>query len=187
MATAARKFPEHYNNSLVYGNLAYDLDRDVLEHDLRHAGETRREEKAARPVTKTRTAAKVQVREAQRVSVLSVAGFTAVAVMAVMVLMSYVQLTALSTDVVRLKNQLVALETENVTLTAEYQQMYDLSAVKEAAAAAGMAKPVASQVHYVDLSNGDNAVVYATEEPSVLNKVAASLHHGISAVVEYFN
>jgi phosphoserine aminotransferase len=59
--------------------------------------------------------------------------------------------------------------------------------VKEAAAAAGMAKPVASQVHYVDLSNGDNAVVYATEEPSVLNKVAASLHHGISAVVEYFN
>jgi hypothetical protein len=129
----------------------------------------------------------VQVREAQRVSVLSVAGFTAVAVMAVMVLMSYVQLTALSTDVVRLKNQLVALETENVTLTAEYQQMYDLSAVKEAAAAAGMAKPVASQVHYVDLSNGDNAVVYATEEPSVLNKVAASLHHGISAVVEYCN
>ena len=107
--------------------------------------------------------------------------------MAVMVLMSYVQLTALSTDVVRLKNQLVALETENVTLTAEYQQMYDLSAVKEAAAAAGMAKPVASQVHYVDLSNGDSAVVYATEEPSVLSRVAASLHHGVSVVVEYFN
>jgi len=116
-----------------------------------------------------------------------VAGFAAVAVMAVMVLMSYVQLTQLSTDVVRLKNQLAALETENVTLTAEYQQMYDLSAVKEVAAAAGMAKPVGSQVYYLDLSNGDSAVVYQTETPSVLSRLVTSLHHGVYAVVEYFN
>lgn len=187
MASAAREFPNHYNNSLVYGNLAYDLDRDVLEHDLRHAGEVRREEKVARPAVKTRTAAKVQVREAQHVSLLSVVGFAAVAVMAVMVLMNYVQLTRLSADVVSLKNQLAALETENVTLTAEYQQMYDLSAVKKVAEAAGMAKPVSSQVYYLDLSNGDSAVVYQTESPSVLSRLAASLHHGVYAVVEYFN
>ena len=187
-ATARKEFSPQYHNSLVSGNLAYDLNRrEELEHHLRHAGEERREEAAARPAVKSVAAARPLVREAQRVSILSVAGFVAVAVMAVMVLMSYVTLTQISSDVVELKHQLSALETDNVTLTAEYQQMYDLSAVKEAAAAAGMAKPVASQVHYVDLSNGDNAVVYATEEPSVLSRVAASLHHGVSVVVEYFN
>ena len=87
MATAARReFPTQYNNSLVYGNLAYDLDREVLEHDLRHAGKIRQEETVARPVTKTNVVAQPLVREAQRVSLLSVAGFVAVAVMAVMAL-----------------------------------------------------------------------------------------------------
>ena len=89
MAVAVRReFSGQYNNSLVYGNLAYDLERDVLEHDLRHAGEAPREEAAPRTRTATRTAARTQVREAQRVSLLSVAGFMAVAVMAVMVLLA---------------------------------------------------------------------------------------------------
>ena len=65
--------------------------------------------------------------------------------------------------------------------------MYDLSAVKEAAAAAGMAKPVSGQVYYVDLSDGDSAVVYQTESPNVLSRLLTSLHHGIYTVVEYFN
>ena len=187
-ATARKEFSPQYHNSLVSGNLAYDLNRrEELEHHLRHAGEERREEAAARPVVKSVAAAKPLVREAQRVSILSVAGFAAVAVMAVMVLMSYVTLTQISSDVVDLKHQLSALETDNVTLTAEYQQLYDLSAVKEAALAAGMAKPVSGQVYYMDLSSGDSAVVYQTESPNVLSRLLTSLHHGIYAVVEYFN
>ena len=79
------------------------------------------------------------------------------------------------------------LETDNVTLTAEYQQMYDLAAVKEVALANGMAKPVSGQVYYMDLSSGDSAVVYQTESPNVLSRLLTSLHHGVYAVVEYFN
>ena len=188
MATAARReFPTQYNNSLVYGNLAYDLDREVLEHDLRHAGKIRQEETVARPVTKTKVVARPLVREAQHVSLLSVAGFMAVAVMAVMVLMSSVALTQLSADVVSLKNQLAALESKNVILTAEYQQMYDLAAVRETAEAAGMAKPVSGQVHYLDMSDGDSAMVYQTESPNVLARLMTSLHQGASTVVEYFS
>ena len=189
MATAAAKkeFTHQYHNSLVYGNLAYDLKREELEHHLRHAGDERHEEKVARPAVKTVAAARPLVREAQRVSILSVAGFAAVAVMAVMVLMSYVTLTQLSSQVVDLKRELAALETDNVTLTAEYQRMYDLSAVKETAAAAGMATPVSGQVYYVDLSSGDSAVVYQTESPNVLSRLLTSLHHGVYTVVEYFN
>ena len=101
--------------------------------------------------------------------------------------MSYIQLTVLSADTVALQNRLSALETENVRLTAEYEQMFDLASVQEAAAAAGMVKPGSSQISYIDLSDGDSAVVYQTESPSTLTRVLTSMHHGASAVVEYFN
>ena len=101
--------------------------------------------------------------------------------------MSYIQLMVLSTGTVELKQQLVALEAENVSLTAQYEQMFDRATVKEAAEAAGMAKPSASQVYYIDLSSGDSAVVYQTEEPSVLSRMLTSLNHGVYAVVEYFD
>ena len=187
MATAARREFTQYNNNLIYGNLAYDLDREMREHDLHHAGEERREETTARPAAKVKALERPLVREAQKVSVVSVLGFAVVAVAAVMVLLNYVTLTQLSSDVVSLKNELTALKSENVKLTAEYQQMYDLSTVKEAAEAAGMAKPVSGQVYYMDLSDGDSAVVYRTETPSVLSRLMTSLHHGVYTVVEYFN
>ena len=50
-----------------------------------------------------------------------------------------------------------------------------------------MAKPSSSQVFYIDLSDGDSAVVYQEEEPSVLSRLLASVSHGIYAVVEYFD
>ncbi|MCI2056506.1 MAG: hypothetical protein LKJ86_05075 [Oscillibacter sp.] len=182
MAAATRevRYP-----SATYGSLAYDLDRDVLEHELRHAGEARRETAAAAP--RVRSISHAQTRTRQHVSVVSVLGFAAVVAMAVLVLMSYIQLTEISSSVVELKSQLSTLQTENVTLTAQYQQMYDLSTVKEAAENAGMAKPGNSQIYYIDLSGGDNAVVYQKKDPGVLSRLLTSLNHGMYAVVEYFD
>ena len=111
----------------------------------------------------------------------------AAAVLALLVLMSYIQLTALSAETVELKQQLSALETENVTLTAQYERMFDLDAVKEAAEAAGMTKPGSSQIYYIDLSGGDTAVIYRQEDPGILSRLLTSLNHGIYAVVEYFD
>ncbi len=188
MASAARDL--RYNSrSAVYGDLAYDLDRELRERELRHAGEAPRRREAAAPAVKpkVRSVSRVQVRERQHVSALSVVGFMAVAAMAVLVLMSYIQLTGLSTETVRLKSQLSALETENVTLTAQHERMFDLDTVKAAAEAAGMTKPSGSQVYYVDLSGGDSAVVYRQEEPGILSRLLTSLNHGVYAVVEYFD
>ena len=50
-----------------------------------------------------------------------------------------------------------------------------------------MSKPSNSQIYYVDLSDGDSAVVYQQEEPGVLSRLLTSLNHGIYAVVEYFD
>jgi len=190
VASAARelRYSGYNSRSAVYGDLAYDLDREVREHALRHAGEARRqprEEVAAPP--KVRRVSKAQVRQRQKISVFSVIGFGAVAAMAILVLMSYIQLTELSSQVVELKSQLSALETENVTLTAQYERMYDLETVKAAAEAAGMGKPSNSQIYYIDLSDGDSAVVYQREEPDVLSRLLTSLNHGIYTVVEYFD
>ena len=100
--------------------------------------------------------------------------------------MSYIQLTALASDTVALKKQLSTLETEHATLTAQYEQMFDLTTVREAAEAAGMTKPSTSQICYLDMAGGDSAIVYQQEEPSVLSSVLTSLNHGVYAVVEYF-
>ena len=135
----------------------------------------------------TRNAQGAQVRQRQHLSLLSVVGFGAVTALAVLVLLSYVQLTAISADTVALKNQLAELETENVALTTQHEQLFDLDAVKETAEAAGMSKPSSSQIYYVDLSDGDSVVVYQQEEPGILSRLLTSLNHGIYAVVEYFD
>jgi len=184
MASAAQEL-RYRRGGAVYGNLAYDLDRELREREFRHAGEVPARQKAV-PAPQVRRVSRVRVRERQKISVISVAGFLAVAALAVLVLLSYVQLTEISGDVVALRSQLKTLETQNVTLTAQYQQMYDLSTVKEAAEKAGMTKPGSSQIYYIDLSVGDSAVVYHQSESGVLGRLLTSLNHGIYAVVEYF-
>lgn len=190
MASAVKRYRSEYP---VNGSLAYDLDWEVKEHQLRHAGEAPRT--APEVQTQRRTAQKakihtrtrVQVREKEQVSLVTVAGFALVIGLAMMVLMSYIQLTVLSADTVALKNELSDLRTQNVSLTTQYERMFDLATVKEAAEAAGMSKPSNSQICYVDLSGGDSAVVYQQEEPNVLAKVLTSLSHSVYAVVEYFD
>ena len=120
-------------------------------------------------------------------SVLAVLSAAVVAALAVLVLLNYIQLTVLSSGVVELREELKALEKENVILTTQYEQMYALATVKAAAEAAGMAKPSSSQVYYVDISGGDTAVVHRQQEKGLLDGLLDSLHHGIYAVVEYFD
>ena len=189
---AAARELRYSSRSAVYGDLAYDLDREVREHALRHAGELPRRREAQAPAVpkakpRVRSLSKAEARQHQKVSVLSVLGVGAAIGLAVMMLMCYIQLTAISSEVVSLQAQLKELETENVSLTAQHEQMFDLSTVKEVAEAAGMSKPSGSQIYYIDLSEGDSAVVYQQEETNVLSRLLTSLNHGIYAVVEYFD
>ena len=188
MASAARDL-RYRNIGYTDGSLAHDLDWAVRERELNHAGELPKRKETVRetPKVKARPEVHVQIREKQQVSLFSLVGFTAVLGMAILVLMSYIQLTVLSAETVTLKNQLSALETENIRLTAQYEQMFDLSSVQEAALAAGMVKPGNSQVCYIDLSEGDSAVVYQKEDPSTLTRVLTSVRGGASAIVEYLN
>ena len=182
MAAAARDM-RYRGRQTVSGSLAYDLDYAVRERELRHAGEAPKVRKEA----KVHAAPAVQVRERQYVSPLAVLSIAAVMARAMLVLMNYVQLTRLSAETVKLQNQLAELETENVHLTAQYQQMFDMASVKEAAEAFGMAKPSSTQMSHLDLSEGDSAVAYQQKEPGLFSRILSSLHGGVYAVVEYFD
>lgn len=190
MASAARDMQyRNYSGGYVDGSLARDLDWAVRERELRHAGEAPRhqEREVVRETPKVHERPRVQVREKEHLSIVNVLGMGAVIVMAVMMLMGNIQLTVLAADTVELKTELERLESENVRLTAQYEQMFDMTSVKEAAEAVGMVKPGSSQVCYLDLSGGDTAVVYRHEEPNTLSRVMTSLNHGVYAVVEYFD
>ena len=182
MASAAKEYRYAHREFSTQGNLARDLDWAVRERELNHAGEAPRHEAQAAPKIRREQAL---VRERQPVPVLTVVEVMAVIAAAVLLLLSYVQLTTLAADTVTLKSQLTTLQAENVSLTAQHEQMFDMATVKEVASAAG--KPTSSQITYLDLASEDSATVYQTEEPSVLSRLLTSLHHGIYAAVEYFD
>jgi len=183
MAAAVRDM-RYRGRQTVNGSLAYDLDYAARERELRHAGEAARRTAAA---PKVHAAPQVLVRARQYVSPLAVLSVAAVMGLALLVLLNYVQLTILSSETVELQQQLEELKTENVSLTARYQQMFDMASVKEAAEAAGMSKPSSTQVGHLELSGGDSAVAYRQKEPGLLSRILSSLHGGVYAVVEYFD
>lgn len=182
LAASAKEL--RYRHS-VDGNLARELDWAVRERELRHAGEAPRH--PSKEAERVYEAPHVRVRERQRVSAFSVLGTAAILGLALMVLLSYVQLTVLSSETVELKTQLETLETDNVILTAQYERMFDLATVRQAAEAAGMTKPSASQICYLDVSGGDTVEIYRQEEDGPLDRLRSFLSHGVYAVVEYFN
>ena len=187
MASAVREYRYPRRNVSVDGSLARELDWAVRERELEHAGAAPRHGEQVRPKVHRREQA--LVRERQQVPVLTVLGVMAVIGLAVMLLLSYVQLTTLAADTVALRSELSALQAENVTLTAQHEQMFDMATVKEVAAAAGMGKPTSSQLTYLDLASEDSATVFQTESdsPSILSRLLNSLHHGVYAAVEYFD
>ena len=177
MAEAARKI--RYSS---YGNVAYN---PAYEGNVVHAPS---EEPLSRPHVlpreRTLTRPKVQVRPAGQVSVFAVAGFLAVAVLAVMVLMSYVRLTALSDEVVSLRGEYNTLKNEEARLLTQYELAYDLKSIESAVTANGrMVKPQSSQVFYMDLSGSDSVVVYDTGTTTAT--ISSKLEGFMDTVAEY--
>ena len=191
-ATAARRpqRKKYRNADVIGGTAAYELDWEEQAREQERAERRQREhEEEQRRETvrrRARTAARVQVHEAQHVSAFTIAGVTAVLVMCLLVLGSYIRLTVLSAETVELQEQVQELEKENVALTAEYSQMFDLNTVKKVARASGMDKPGANQICVIDLSGGDTAVVMQKKEPGVIAETLTSLRRSIDDLLEYF-
>ena len=167
-------------NTMVYGNLAYDLDTLASQRQLEEAA---RPERKSQPqqAPRHRTAA----RPRQRVSPLALCAVGALAAMAVLV-MGYIQLTAVTGSISDLQEQVSQLEDQRVSLVMDYERTFDMAKIKEAAEAAGMKKPTAGQVEYVELGGGSKAEVYQAESDSLLSRLTRSVKNGVGTLVEYF-
>ena len=154
------------------------------EYEREH--ERQREEFMRPPQRKVQKKAAPVRRQREKVSLGTLCGFMALAAMVALMIMCRAQLTEISAQVVSVQKEISALEDEHVALLTRYEKTFDLTTIKEAAAAAGMAKPSASQVYYIDLSEPDSVVVYQQKSQNVLSRVLTSLGNGVCAVVEYF-
>ena len=176
----------------VNGNLAYDPAYEERQRRLRREREYEREHERQReefmrpPQRKVQKKAAPVRRQREKVSPGTLCGFMGLAAMVALMIMCRAQLTEISAQVVSVQKEISALEDEHVALLTRYEKTFDLTTIKEAAAAAGMAKPSASQVYYIDLSEPDSVVVYQQKSQNVLSRVLTSLGNGVCAVVEYF-
>ena len=169
------------NDSAVYGSLAYDLDALVLERQLEEAGTMPQRRAEAAPVQRRRAEAQPKAKP----SPLLAMGVAATCALVVILLLGYVQLTAVGASISQMNNELSDLETEHVALLTEYEKTFDLATIKAVAEAEGMSKPSSGQIQYIDLSGNDSAVVYSGE-PSVTAQVFADVQRSAVSVVEFF-
>lgn len=177
MATAATK----RHNFRVYGNVAYDPA---------YAPEREREgrvEPLIRPRERVVGRERVRVRQAGYVAPTAVIGFLAVAVMAVLILMSYIQITDASNQIVRLRHEADALATEHTDLMTQYELAFDLKTVEEQVTASGkMVQPGAGQIISLNLSEPDSAKVYEEPKENPLGELWGSLTDAVENIGAFF-
>lgn len=191
MAAAAVKKNRYNRPRATYGSVAYDLDYGGGAAVARPAGgaEILQPRPLVRPRERAATRTKVRVREAGKVSVFAVVGFLAIGVFAVLVLMSGIQLTALSDDIAALNQQMDSLRSEESRLRTDYELAFDLTGIEQAVTANGsMVKPQSEQVIYLDISEPDNVVLFEEEETPLagVEGAWASIREVFFNVVEYF-
>ena len=129
--------------------------------------------------TKTKTAAK------QGISLFAVAGWASVIVLAVALLMSYVELNTIANESYELREELEALQIEETKLQIEYESTFRLDEVEEYATnMLGMVRAGNDQVKYLSNRAVDQAVILDTN--GVETGISTSLKSLFTTIAEYF-
>lgn len=184
MATRRRSAPTEYR---TYGNVAY---APVYEGNTVRAPrrqEVERPQPKRRPHRRHIVRPQVEVRQAGSVSVFAVVGFLAVGVFAALLLLSYVQLTMTADSVRSLRSELSQLQADNVALTAQYEQVFDMEHLQQAVGGT-MTRATGSQITYIDLSEPDSVVLH-NQTPAGVRGVQGLIQGAeeiFSALTEYF-
>lgn len=177
MATAATK-RYHYQ---AYGNAAYD---PAYIPERENEG---RAEPLIRPRERVVGRERVRVRQAGYVAPTAVLGFVALAVVAVLILMSYIQITDTSNQIVRLRHEADTLATEHTDLMTQYELAFDLKTVEEQVTASGkMVQPGAGQIVSLNLSEPDSAKVYTEPKANPLGELWGNLTDAVENIGAFF-
>ena len=180
---AARQRTTSYR---TYGSVAYApaYEGNVVRAPQRQ--DVQRPKPKARPHRKPVARPQIEVRQAGTVSPFAVIGFMAVGVFAALLLLTYVQLHAASDSVVSLRGQVTQLEADYATLSAQYEQVFDMEHL-QAAVGDTMIRPSKEQITYLDLSQPDSVILHAQQSRTA---GVAGLVQGAQEIfytlVEYF-
>ena len=149
----------------TYGNVAYAPVYEGNAVRVPRREETLQPKPRVRPreQERTLTRTRVQVREAGEVSPFAVIGFLAVGIFAALLLWSYSQYIVTTDQLVTLRSDLVDLQEENVRLSAQYEQVFDMERIQEAVGDT-MVRPTSDQIVYLDLSEPDRVTLYGEDE-----------------------
>ena len=157
------------NRYRTYGSVAYqpEFEQNAVR---RSAQRPRREEERVRrprvqPRTQTVTRPSVEVRQQSAVAPFAIVGFIAVALCALLLVMTSAQVAMVNDQTVDLRSQLSDLKDEEKVLLAQYELAFDLAAIEKQLTADGsMVKAGSGQTVYLDLSEEDNVVYYEAAE-----------------------
>lgn len=176
MATAQVKRAEAYR---TYGNVAYDP-----AYAPRRQG---RAEPLVRPRERVSARERVRVRPAGYVAPTAVLGFALVAVMAVLLLVNYAQITQTSNEIVRLRREAETLSEEHAKLTAEYELAFDLKSVEEQVTASGaMVQPQAGQIITLNILEPDSAQLYDRGDKDLAGELWSGVRETVDNLVSFF-
>ena len=175
MASNSKKSKRrYYGPRPVDGNLARKPNVRELERQLDRSGRMDFDQlyepqqvNAIEQNARRRQQKRSAMRPALRVSPMVLLGFLCAAFLMVVLLLCYVRMNTISRNVVSMKNEIEQLKIEQVSLLTQYEQTFDLSAVKEAALAAGMNLPSDSQIYYINLPGENQATVHRAEKNPV--------------------
>ena len=184
------------NSEPIFGNLAYDLNtltwdpfdgsavRQPQEQPQERPQEPlRRPERYERPQRESRR--RPAARPQPYVSPI-VAGVAVLMLMTVVLVLGYLRLTKASHEVTARQAQLQQVQEDNAALGVAYEKAFDQSSVKAAAQSAGMTKPTADQIEYIELGGANMAEICRPESTGPLAQAWNWVRNGVDAVVEYF-
>ncbi len=152
----------------VYGNLAYEYgstaERYATPDEV--VAEPERGEKVRKKV-RIRVKAKEKVSTSFGVPALGIIGSIVVAAVAVLVLLSYVELTELSANRSDLESQLSSLNEQNAKLTIQYESTFNLSDIEDYAInVLGMSRLTDGDTTIITMDKYDHAEILNEDDSS---------------------
>lgn len=154
----------------TYGSLAYqpEYQRGTAAPARRARQPERVERPRVQPRERVAARPQVEVRTQSAVAPFAIIGFVAVALCALLLVMTSAQLAMANDEIVTLNSTLSDLQAEEKVLLAQYELAYDLAAIEEMLTADGsMVKADAGHTIYLDMSEGDNVVYYEGAEEGI--------------------
>jgi hypothetical protein len=110
----------------------------------------------------------VEVRTQGAVAPFAIIGFVAVALCALLLVMTSARLAMTNDEIVDLNSTLSELQSEEKVLQAKYELAFDLNAIEAQMVSNGsMVKAANGQTVYLDMSEGDNVVYYEAAEQGI--------------------